>query len=91
MVRMKVDLPEPDGPMMTITSPRFTVRLMPRNAWKVAKPFLHVATDDNDFILACRWLMLSSFALNSVPCTLTRAFDLLSARPHPGFRSRRRL
>ena len=30
MVRMKVDLPEPEGPAMTSTSPALTVRSMPR-------------------------------------------------------------
>ncbi len=31
MVRMKVDLPEPDGPKITTTSPFVTVTLMPRS------------------------------------------------------------
>ena len=33
MVRMKVDLPEPDAPKMTTTSPAVTVRSMPRSTW----------------------------------------------------------
>jgi hypothetical protein len=33
IVRMKVDLPEPDGPKITTTSPRFTSMLIPRRAW----------------------------------------------------------
>ena len=32
-VRMKVLLPEPEGPMITTTSPRLTVRSQPRRAW----------------------------------------------------------
>ena len=32
MVRMNVDFPEPDGPMMTTTSPRRTEVLTPRRA-----------------------------------------------------------
>ena len=32
-VRMKVLLPDPEGPMITTTSPRCTVRSTPRRAW----------------------------------------------------------
>jgi len=35
MVRMRVDLPLPEGPMMTTTSLVLTVRLMLRSAWKL--------------------------------------------------------
>ena len=31
---MRVDLPEPDGPQMTIRSPLFTSRLISRSTWK---------------------------------------------------------
>ena len=31
IVRIKVDLPEPDGPQITITSPRATFIVMPRS------------------------------------------------------------
>ena len=34
MQRIIVDLPEPDGPQMTIRSPPITLRLMSRNTWK---------------------------------------------------------
>jgi hypothetical protein len=34
IVRHSVDLPEPDGPMTTTTSPRLTVRSMFFSAWK---------------------------------------------------------
>ena len=30
---MSVDLPEPDGPIRAMNSPRATVRSMPRSAW----------------------------------------------------------
>ena len=33
MQRMRVDLPEPEGPQMTIFSPSFTVMLMFRRTW----------------------------------------------------------
>src|SRR3954468_6083721 len=33
MQRIRVDLPEPEGPQMTIRSPRLTVRLMPFRTW----------------------------------------------------------
>ncbi len=33
---MKVDLPEPDGPIMTTLSSSFTVRLMPASASKLS-------------------------------------------------------
>ena len=32
---MNVDLPEPDGPIITTTSPFFTDVVMPRSAWKL--------------------------------------------------------
>src|SRR6185312_14238465 len=34
MQRMRVDLPEPDGPQMTMRSPRATVRSILLSAWK---------------------------------------------------------
>ena len=34
IVRHSVDLPDPDGPITTTTSPRLTVRLMSFSAWK---------------------------------------------------------
>src|SRR5215510_9083909 len=34
MQRIRVDLPEPDGPQMTIRSPLATSRLMSRRTWK---------------------------------------------------------
>ena len=33
MVRRSVDLPQPEGPMMTTTSPSATSRETPRRAW----------------------------------------------------------
>ena len=33
MQRIIVDLPEPDGPQITMRSPRSTVRLMSRSTW----------------------------------------------------------
>ena len=35
MQRMRVDFPEPDGPQITIRSPRCTSRLMSRSTWNV--------------------------------------------------------
>src|SRR5437868_7259512 len=34
MQRIMVDLPDPDGPQMTMRSPRLTCRLMSRSTWK---------------------------------------------------------
>ena len=34
MQRIRVDLPEPDGPQMTIFSPRATARSTSRSTWK---------------------------------------------------------
>ena len=34
IVRQSVDLPEPEGPITTTTSPAFTVRSMSVRAWK---------------------------------------------------------
>src|SRR5581483_10487060 len=33
MQRIRVDLPEPDGPQITMRSPRWTLRLMSRSTW----------------------------------------------------------
>ena len=35
MQRMSVDLPDPEGPAITIRSPRWTVRSMSRSTWKL--------------------------------------------------------
>src|ERR1035437_5960152 len=37
MQRIRVDLPEPEGPQMTMRSPRRTCRLMLVSAWKLPK------------------------------------------------------
>src|SRR5687767_6974034 len=50
MQRISVDLPEPDGPQMTIRSPRATVRLMPFRTWN--SPY-HL------------WTSISSIAISS--------------------------
>ena len=34
MQRIMVDLPEPDGPQITMRSPPITLRLMSRSTWK---------------------------------------------------------
>ena len=35
MQRIRVDLPEPEGPQMTMRSPFLTCRSMSRNTWKL--------------------------------------------------------
>ncbi len=35
MQRISVDLPDPDGPQMTMRSPFLTCRSMSRNTWKL--------------------------------------------------------
>ena len=47
MQRIKVDLPEPEGPMMTTTSCAWTRRLQFLRAWKVAEPFANVLANDD--------------------------------------------
>src|SRR3989338_6121447 len=44
MQRIRVDLPEPDGPQMTTFSPRETVRLTLRSTWKLPN---HLCTPSN--------------------------------------------
>src|SRR6516164_1414256 len=44
MQRISVDLPDPDGPQMTIFSPRATSRSMSRSTWKC--PY-HLLTREN--------------------------------------------
>ncbi len=39
---MRVDLPEPDGPVIAMYSPCFTDRVMPRNASNVMLPDRYV-------------------------------------------------
>jgi hypothetical protein len=53
IVRMNVDLPEPDGPTITTTSPRRTVVEMPLSAWKAPN---HFSTSSHDHRLAVRRL-----------------------------------
>ena len=47
MVRMKVDLPEPDAPKMTTTSPRLHGQVDPAQHVELAEPLVHVARDDD--------------------------------------------
>ena len=47
IVRMKVDLPEPDGPKTTTTSPRRTVALNAVEHMEIAVPFMNIAADDD--------------------------------------------
>src|SRR5690606_1462096 len=55
MQRISVDLPEPDGPAMTIRSPRITLRLMSRNTWKspyhLCMPTTSIATSVSDTLM----------------------------------------
>src|SRR5215471_2957299 len=48
MQRIMVDLPEPDGPQMTMRSPRLTVRLISRSTWNspyhLCMPAISIAT-----------------------------------------------
>src|ERR1041385_3032503 len=54
MQRIIVDLPEPDGPQMTMRSPRLTVRLMSRSTWNspyhLCMPEISMATS---FVVVC--------------------------------------
>ena len=44
MQRSSVDLPAPDGPQMTMRSPRATCRLMSRSTWN--SPYHLLSADD---------------------------------------------
>ena len=63
MQRMSVLLPEPEGPQMTMRSPRATVRSMSRSTWK-ALPY-HLLTFSK---LTMASLMCGAFAWFAVGC-----------------------
>jgi hypothetical protein len=46
IVRMSVDLPDPEGPMRTTTSPLLTVRLMSLENMQVAEVLVDLLHDD---------------------------------------------
>ena len=48
MQRIRVDLPEPEGPQITMRSPRRTTRSMSFNAWKLPNHLLDAAHRDDD-------------------------------------------
>ena len=47
MQRMRVDFPEPDGPQITMRSPRFTSRLMSLSTWNWPEPLVHSVDGDD--------------------------------------------
>ena len=51
MQRISVDLPEPDGPQITMRSPPTTFRLMSRSTWK--SPYHLLTLDELDGDFAC--------------------------------------
>ena len=53
MQRISVDLPEPDGPQMTMRSPRATARSMSRSTWNCAVPLVDLAKLDDGFGHGC--------------------------------------
>ncbi len=65
MQRIRVDLPEPDGPSTTITSRSFTVRSTPWRAWK----------SPNHFLTPRQVIMLSRAAISALRAML--ASDML--------------
>ena len=50
MQRIMVDLPEPDGPQMTMRSRRITLRLMFAQHVEIPEPFVHVDDLDRHFV-----------------------------------------
>ena len=50
MQRIIVDLPEPDGPAMTMRSPLLTLRLMSLSTWKSAYHLLTPIMIDGDLV-----------------------------------------
>src|SRR3970282_2422053 len=73
MGRMKVHLPDPEGPMMTNTSPRRTRRLIPRNAWN----------SSNHFLTFSQTMMSSPVSIRSIRLMLA-ASTRADAQPHLG-------
>ena len=65
MQRISVDLPEPDGPQMTMRSPRPTCRSMSRSTWKLL-PY-HLLTLSNAMMVS---LMGRPGAVSSSACLL---------------------
>src|SRR4030095_7715066 len=84
MQRISVDLPEPDGPQMTIRSPRRTERSMSRSTWNW--PY-HLLTCANSMIgsvgcmRACR-ARRSAFCLLAASAGVEMPLDPLTVARH---------
>src|SRR3989338_1053495 len=67
MQRISVDLPDPDGPQITIRSPRFTVMLISRSTWKVPYHLfiavIWIATSSRTCIFFCASAILASLTV----------------------------
>src|SRR3954470_23627895 len=75
MQRISVDLPDPDGPQITMRSPLATSRLMSRSTWKSPYHLLRPAT-----------LTIESVAMSVVsvaPVSIQPAFDEQRIARHP--------
>ena len=78
MQRIMVDLPEPDGPQMTMRSPRMTFRLMSLSTWKspyhLFMPTISIATSVSEMCIFLVSTLISSaltafsMAISSTPC-----------------------
>ena len=62
MQRIMVDLPEPDGPQITIRSPRVTLQIDVAQHVEVAEPFVHADDFDRRIGLERRRLQRGSTA-----------------------------
>src|SRR4051812_17318788 len=76
MQRIMVDLPEPDGPQITMRSPRSTVRLISRSTWNspyhLCMPMISTARAFEVWgATAAAWLMETSQSLVGLGCGLT--------------------
>ena len=73
MQRIMVDLPDPDGPQMTMRSPRMTFRLMSFSTWKspyhLCMPTISMATSVSEMCIFLTSTLISS-ALTAFSMTI---------------------
>src|SRR5665811_972165 len=81
MQRIMVDLPEPDGPQITMRSPPITLRLMSRNTWK--SPYHLFTPTSSTATGVLSWLGFRRSA--EFPAALMKATSPLVALRESGF------
>src|SRR5215813_9061605 len=73
MQRIKVDLPEPDGPQITIFSPSLTSRLMSESTWNCPNHLLTPVSVITEGALSSSWAALVAIDRFSSPRSATRS------------------